>query len=129
MQIGWSLISNFIKHHKGEEIMKFQIKNISATVIGLSLISSISYSDTLIHTCQLCEQIPIPRPICKAVSTLDTFCGAESWFHSGNQDCKQFMTRTVTCQNGSTQIYTYESWAGAGSNCNSQEIVGSHTCY
>jgi len=99
------------------------------SLLGLAMISSTAYSDngsegtgdSMQHTCQACIQIPFPKLACASVDAVARYCGSEDWWHNGNQDCKRFLKITQFCAMGGIQIFTQESWTGAGSYCNPGE--------
>jgi hypothetical protein len=114
--------------------MKLRTQIIVISFLGLAIMSSTAYSGTplgssgtttgtdhLIKSCLACNQIPAPVISCTALSFSQAYCGSEEWYHAGSQDCKQFTTVTVNCESGGSQVFTTESWSGAGAWCDAGE--------
>lgn len=98
--------------------MRVNTKLTAAGILGVSLISSIAYSQY--ETCQSCMQLPPLQSFCPTNSNEAFFCGSEEWINKGNVDCKRFVTIVGYCSTGNRIVYTTEYWMGAGSYCSSE---------
>jgi hypothetical protein len=111
--------------------MKTLTKKMLTTGLGLMLVTSVAWSDTLLSICQVCNQIPKPKVLCLQGEEPPEieFCGAEAWLRINGTECKLFETITVYCANGKKMKYTDERWFGAGSTCDPLNATGNHHCY
>jgi hypothetical protein len=111
--------------------MKIHNKKLLFVWLGLTLVSSVAWSDTLKSVCKVCVQIPKPLEMCARDETpvKVEFCGAENWERQGAPECKLFETMTVQCASGKKIRYTEERWFGAGSSCDPIGSSGNHGCY
>jgi hypothetical protein len=111
--------------------MKTITKRITFITLGITVVSSIALSNSLLGICKVCNPVPKPKYMCVQGETppLREFCGAERWLVNGTPECKRFETVTYYCASGETIKDTEEQWFGPGTTCADATQSGNHDCH